>query len=127
MSLTSKGEFYVLKQGKTVKFKDVFQNLVKQKVNAILQYKQSTLAVCCLSYGYIVVVDFSKMESISHWKIHKGNITSACFVNDFEYFVSASGSFSKNHDNSIIVSKVSLAMLDLFFKKISNFSSAHGK
>jgi hypothetical protein len=126
-SLTPKGEFGTLKQLKTVKFKDQIPNLVKQKVNVILQYKHTPLVVACLSYGYIVVVNATTQEAVSQCKLHKGNITSACFANDFEYFVTASGSFSKNHDNSIVVSKISLAMSDLFFKKINNFSSAHGK
>lgn len=124
LSLGSSGEFLSIKPMNTINFK---KNLVKQKVNVILQYKQSSLAVACLSYGYIVVFDFLKQETISNTKIHKGNITSACFANDYEYFVTASGSFSKNHDNSIVVLKVSLAMQDFFFKKMTTFSSAHGK
>jgi len=124
--LSPTGEFQSLKHSKSVEIRKTL-NMVKQKVNVILQYKQTNLVVCCLSYGYIVVFDFSKLETASQWKVHKGNITSACFMNDSEYFVTGSGSFSKNHDNSIIVSKVSLAMSDLFFKKSNTFSSAHGK
>lgn len=106
------------------------RGLVKQKVNAILQYSSGSsqhLAVACLSYGYIVVVDFVKLQATSHAKMHKGNITSACFLDNYQYFATSSGSFSRNHDNSIIISKVSLAMQDLFFKKVHTFSNAHGK
>lgn len=97
-----------------------------------MQYKRSSFAVTCLSYGYIVVISFNPtgkggIKVLSHSKFHKGNITSACFVNDSEFLVTASGSFSKNHDNSIVVSKVTLAMEELFLKKTSSFSSAHGK
>lgn len=128
MFLDVKGGFESLKKHKPIDFKKNLTSLVKQKVNSIVRYKNSNLVVACLSYGYIVVVEFiTKQEACSQWKTHKGNITSACFANDFEFFVTASGSFSKNHDNSIIVSKVSLAMNDLFFKKTNTFSSAHGK
>lgn len=127
MLLGQKGEFSSIKPLKTVNFKTNFGHLVKQKVNVIVQYKNSNLAVACLSYGYIVVFEFIKQEAVSQYKTHKGNITSACFVNDYEYFVTASGSFSKNHDNSIVALKVSIAQQDLFFKKINTFSSAHGK
>lgn len=127
----SKTEFSSIKELAPIDLKKSSPQLVKQKVNVILQYKQSSLVVACLSYGYIVVIDLTpaKMESAvaPAIKAHKGNITSACFANDFEYFVTASGSFSKNHDNSIIVWKVSLAIQELYFKKINPFSSAHGK
>ena len=65
-----------------------------------------------------------KVQNIS--RIHRGNISSATFINDFEYFATASGSFSRNHDNSIIISRCSLAQ-DLFLKKSFAISSAHGK
>lgn len=124
----SNGEFSSIKWEETsINLKAISPQLVKQKINVIVQYKQSSLAVACLSYGYLAVIDFVKLEAVAINKIHKGNITSATFANDFEYFITASGSFSKNHDNSIIVWKVSLAIHDLYFKKINNFSSAHGK
>ena len=124
-------QFSSIKELAPIDLKKASPHLVKQKVNVIVQYKQSSLVVACLSYGYIVVIDLTpaKMESAvaPAIKAHKGNITSACFANDFEYFITASGSFSKNHDNSIIVWKVSLAIQELYFKKINPFSSAHGK
>lgn len=127
----TKSEFSSIKELAPIDLKKSSPHLVKQKVNVIVQYKQSSLVVACLSYGYIVVIDLepAKMESAvaPAIKAHKGNITSACFANDFEYFITASGSFSKNHDNSIIVWKVSLAIQELYFKKINPFSSAHGK
>lgn len=126
-----KSEFSSIKELPPIDLKKSSPHLVKQKVNVLVQYKQSSLVVACLSYGYIVVIDLEpqKMETAvaPAIKAHKGNITSACFANDFEYFVTASGSFSKNHDNSIIVWKVSLAIQELYFKKINPFSSAHGK
>lgn len=123
----SKTEFASIKQHNTINLKTAAPQLVKQKVNALLQYKHSQLAVACLSYGYIAVIDFEKQEAAAPTKVHKGNITSAAFANDFEYFITASGSFSKNHDNSINVWKVSLAIQELYFKKMYTFSSAHGK
>jgi hypothetical protein len=125
-----KTEFSSIKQHNFIDLKSSAQNLVKQKVNAIVQYKQTQLAVACLSYGYIAVIDFEKHDNTAAsvpTKVHKGNITSAVFANDFEYFITASGSFSKNHDNSINVWKVSLAIQELYFKKMYTFSSAHGK
>ena len=59
-------------------------------------------------------------------RLHRGNISSATFVSDFQYFVTCSGSFSRNHDNCIVVSKCSLAQ-DLFIKSIHSFSNVHGK
>jgi len=59
-------------------------------------------------------------------RMHRGNISSSTFVNDYQYFVTASGSFSRNQDNNIIVSKCFLAQ-DLFLKNIHTFSNAHGK
>lgn len=111
----------------TIYFKQTFSGLVKQKVNVITQYRETSLAVVCMSYGYLAIIDFLKQKALNHWKHHKGNITSACFVNDYESFATASGSFSKNHDNSIIVSKVSAVKDDLFLKKVGTFSNAHGK
>ena len=122
-------EFSTIKELTPIELKKNSPHLVKQKVNVIVQYKQSSLVVACLSYGYIVVIDISraKWEAAPAIKAHKGNITSACFANDYEYFITASGSFSKNHDNTIIVWKVSLAIQELYFKKMNPFSSAHGK
>ena len=131
--LDGSGEFLSLKKHPVIHLTRVDANdepLVKQKINAILRYKNSNLIIACLSYGYVAVIDFLGSQNQpfkSKLKLHKGNITSACFVNDSEFLVTASGSFSKNHDNSIIVSKVSLAMNGLYFKKINTFSSAHGK
>ena len=127
--MNKEGEMEALTFKKTIDLKKS-RNLVKQKVNIILQYNNGSnhnLAVACLSYGYIVVIDFIKLQATSHSKMHKGNITSACFLDNFQYFATSSGSFSRNHDNSIIISKVSLAMQDLFFKKVHTFSNAHGK
>jgi WD40 repeat protein len=59
-------------------------------------------------------------------RLHRGNISSATFANDYQYFITSSGSFSRNHDNSIVISKCSLAQ-DLFIKSIHSFSNAHGK
>lgn len=59
-------------------------------------------------------------------RIHKGNISSATFLNDFQYFITCSGSFSRNHDNTILISKCCLAQ-DLFLRQIHSFSNAHGK
>lgn len=127
--IAGKPEFVNVKELNPINLKKNSPHLVKQKVNVIVQFKQSHLVVACLSYGYIMVIDLSsnKLEAGPAIKAHKGNITSACFANDFECFITASGSFSKNHDNSIIVWKISLANHELYFKKMNPFSSAHGK
>ena len=48
-------------------------------------------------------------------------------MDNFESFATASGSFSRNHDNSIKIFKVSFTMGKLFFKNTESFNNAHGK
>lgn len=101
--------------------------LVRQKVTTVSIFNPHQFIQATTSYGYLLVVDSVALIPVYCHKIHKGNITSTCFVSDYQYFVSASGSFSHNHDNSINVFKVCSVIDDIFFKKIHSFKNAHGR
>ncbi len=101
--------------------------LVKQKVTTITIFSNLQFLPCTTSYGYLVVIDTYLMHPIYCQKVHKGNITASCFVDANKYFVTASGSFSQNHDNTINVYLVCTIGNEVFFKKIHGFKNAHGK
>lgn len=119
-----------------VKYSGVFNlrekwpQLPRQKVNDIRQYKMTKHFICTLSYGYVTTCAFGgegKDDTVLNAKrVHRGNISSATFAQDFQYFITASGSFSRNHDNSIVVSKCIYAQ-NLFLKNEQTFPNAHGK
>lgn len=101
--------------------------LVKQKVTTICVFGNLQFLPCTTSYGYLAVIDTSLMHPVYCQKVHKGNITSSCFVDGNKYFVTASGSFSQNHDNTINVYLVCTIANDIFFKKMHSFKNAHGR
>jgi hypothetical protein len=43
-------------------FKEHNKDLPRQKINGIYQYKNTTLVVCVMSYGYVAVVDINENE-----------------------------------------------------------------
>ena len=76
------------------------------KVTTMIQYRQASMIVVTMSTGHLAVVDLLKQSVVSLIKAHKGNVTSACFLNNFEHFATASGGFSRRHDNSINIYRV---------------------
>ena len=73
----------------------------KQKVTTISQYRSSEMILVTLSTGHLAVVNFHRLTLMSILKAHKGNISSACFLQDYRYFATASGSFKGKTDNSV--------------------------
>jgi hypothetical protein len=106
---------------------DNFFELVRQKITTISVFNPHQFVQLTTSYGYLIVIDSLILHPIYCHKIHKGNISSSCFVMNYSYFITASGSFSQNHDNSINVFKVCTVLDDIFFKKIHSFKNAHGR
>lgn len=104
-----------------------FFDLVKQKVTTITPFSNLQFLPCTTSYGYLVVLDTFLLHPVYCQKVHKGNITASCFVDANKYFVTASGSFSQNHDNTINVYMVCTIANEVFFKKMHSFKNAHGK
>ena len=99
-------------------------------MTAILKYQNTGLIIAGFSLGFYVVLDLNKRDDKLEAKpvrIHRGNITSMTFVNNYEYLVTCSGSFSKNHDNTIRVFHVINVLSYLFMKEIHSFPHAHGK
>lgn len=41
-------------------FKAHNKDLPRQKINGIYQYKNTTLVVCVMSYGYVAVIDIDE-------------------------------------------------------------------
>ncbi len=101
--------------------------LVAAKVTCLLQYKMTPFVIATLSSGHIAVIDMDRTHVLSITKVHKGNITSACFLENFEYFATASGAFGKRQDNCINVYRVIEVLGDLFVRKVHNINNAHGK
>lgn len=108
--------------------------LKSQKVTTISQYKHSHLAVATTTFGYLILLNLAKGEATSATRVHKGslvtnlgNISSACFLENYDMFATSSGSFTRNHDNSINVYRVFQAMNELYVRKVHSMNNAHGK
>ena len=85
------------------------------------------MLVATTSAGHLAVLDLSRRSVVSVSKPHRGNITSACFANDFEHFATASGAFGRRHDNSVVVYRVFEVLSELFVKKVHAINNAHGR
>lgn len=59
--------------------------------------------------------------------MHKGNITNIGFINSYDMLYSISGSFSNNHDNSLIIMNFEMISNEVFINKIKLFANLHGK
>lgn len=99
----------------------------KQKVTTITQYRNTEMLLVTLSTGYLAVVNVQKLCTVSSIKAHKGNISGACFLNDFEMFATASGSFKGKTDNTIQVYKIFLTLGELLVRKLHSLSNIHGR
>lgn len=64
---------------------------------------------------------------VSSGELTLGNITSVTWMDNYRYFATASGSLEGNHDNSINVYRVYLAINDLLLKKLHSLTHCHGK
>lgn len=97
------------------------------KVTTLTQYKSTSLIVATLSSGHMVVIDVQRNRVMSTTKVHKGNITSSCFLENFEHFATGSGGFGKHQDNCINIYRVYEVLGDLFVKKVHGITNAHGR
>lgn len=104
-----------------------YYDMTKQKVTTLNAYSSRAFLLATTSYGYIVALKTDTLAPTYLCKHHKGNITSSTFVSSYQYFVTASGSLSQNHDNTINVYKVCTIAEEIFIKKIHSFKNAHGK
>lgn len=104
-----------------------YYDMTRQKVTTLLAYSSRKFLLATTSYGYVVSISMKSMAPEELTKHHKGNITSACFVSNYQYYVTASGSLSQNHDNTINIYKICTIAEDIFIKKMHSFKNAHGK
>lgn len=104
-----------------------YYDIVRQKVTTLNAYSSRLFLLATTSYGYVVSIGTISMTPTELCKHHRGNITSSCFVSNYQYYVTASGSLSQNHDNTINVYKVCTIAEDIFIKKMHSFKNAHGK
>lgn len=103
------------------------ESLPKQKIQSIVQFKNSDFIIGGMSFGWIFVVNTTEMTVVKTVKVHKGNITSLGFAQDSTKLISGSGSFCRNHDNSIKAYHIIFAYGNIFFKEDHCFDHAHGK
>ena len=80
-----------------------------------------------MSTGHLAVVNFHKLTTLSIVKAHKGNISSACFLQDYNFFATGSGSFKGKTDNSIQIYQVFLTLGDLLIRRMHSMSNVHGR
>lgn len=101
--------------------------LKTQKVTTLNQYQDSMFLLATLNNGYLVAINFLKLEVKSIIRPHKGNITSLTFMNDSKYMATSSGSFDKHHDNTINIYRVLFVINDLIIRRVHALNNAHGK
>lgn len=99
----------------------------RQKVTSISQYRNSEMILATTSTGHLAVVNFQRMCTISVLKAHKGNITCGCYLQGYEYFATASGSFKGKTDNTIQIYKVFLTLGELLVRRLHSMNNAHGR
>lgn len=105
----------------------VYYELARQKITTLTSYGSHKYLLATTSYGYVVAIDTTSWMPMYLNKHHKGNITASCFCDGSQYFCTASGSFSQNHDNTLNVYKLAIVADDIFVKKIHAFKNAHGR
>ena len=102
-------------------------DITRQKITTMASYLNNKYLFVTTSYGYVIAIETTSRTPIYINKYHKGNITSSCLADGSQYFCTASGSFSQNHDNTLNIYKIAVVADDVFFKKVHSFKNAHGR
>lgn len=106
------------------------QKLIKNQKNVELQKLTSLnqYLFCGLTSGVIHIVNIQEKgdEVLSSFIAHHGNITSleTFFIGD--YLLTSSGSFNRNHDNSISVYHITNLSKKIYVKEKIQIKEAHG-
>jgi WD40 repeat protein len=99
------------------------RNIELQKITCLNQY-----LFCGLTSGVIHIINIQEDEDtlLSSFIAHQGNITSLDTFFIGNYLLTSSGSFNRNHDNSICVFHITNLSKRIYIKEKIQIKEAHG-